>query len=99
MDSRCSTIVLFTVQEVGKTVSQMRRKKKGMWKPKRKSCADRRRVPLIFHMCRGDCGQTTNHGQIISVFKYCCVCIYFKLDCRFLFIHIVLVKQCGSLNR
>jgi len=30
---------LFTVQEVGKTVSQMRRKMKRMWRPKRKSCA------------------------------------------------------------
>lgn len=90
MDSRCSTIILFTVQEVGKTVSQMRRKKKGMWKPKRKSCADRRRVPSIFHMCRGDCGQTTNHWRIILVLKYCVMYLFiFNLIVVFFYIYIL----------
>lgn len=70
MDTHCSAIVLFTVQEVGKTVSQMRRKKKGMWKPKRKSCADRSGWwASVFHIHIPDCGQAKNRWQIISVWK------------------------------
>lgn len=65
MDTRCSTIVLFTVQEVGKKVSQMRRKKKGMWKPKKKSCADRRGWwASVFHPYSICAGETVVRKQI-----------------------------------